>query len=271
MSKLAFPYQLLPLTTKYVRDKNLHIYHWIGLLFGKKNLGYYFILYGYLKWVDDFIDEKNSNLPLLKTFVQRQRNICLKGIEPEKEEEYLGEAIYNLLSVSNENYLLSALEKVFDSFLLDIERREEIFFTEEKLNNRIELIGTGVIEFSEYCFAKPGTLSQSLKRKMCWLYIQTDMLLDFDEDLEIGYINISHDDIIKFNIPKMDYTEIRLGKSHSEQFKNWISLKCQNQLDLAKESLLELQELKYSLFYYFLLKIYKQRINKIHKTLSYYI
>lgn len=270
MSDNSFPYELLPLSSVYVRTKNLHWYHRIGLMLGKKHIGYYFILYAYFKWVDNQIDRKDADPAEMRDFLSRQKEIVFRGKNPEVEEEFFGKIISQLILSQENSFLKNAVEKVFSSFSLDLIRRERKFMQKAELDRRIELIGFAALEFAEFCFGKPGILTESLKRKMSRLYIQTDMLLDFDEDLESDYINVSLEEIDEFNIQGTDLNQERSGAMHSEQFKKWMNAGCRSQLELAEETLADIRYLKYSLLYFFLKRIHQQRVRKIQRALALY-
>lgn len=270
MSDIPFPYEVLPLCSVYVRTENLHWYHRIGLIFSRKNTGYYFILYAYFKWIDNQIDKKDSDLSRLKDFLERQKKIIFHGKDPEAEEEILGREAYRLISVQENNFLKNAVEKVFSSFSLDLIRKEKKFLKKDDLDRRIELIGSAALELTEFCFGKPGCINESLKRKMAWLYIQTDMLLDFDEDIESGYINISLEEIEEFGIQDEDLNGERPGPLHSKQFKDWMNRKCRCQLKTAEEVFADMKYLKYSFLYFFLRKMYQQRLRKINRASALY-
>ncbi|HNF25592.1 MAG TPA: hypothetical protein PKV80_14070, partial [Leptospiraceae bacterium] len=113
-------------------------------------------------------------------------------------------------------------------------------------------------------------INESLKRKMAWLYIQTDMLLDFDEDIESGYINISLEEIEEFGIQDEDLNGERPGPLHSKQFKDWMNRKCRCQLKTAEEVFEDMKYLKYSFLYFFLRKMYQQRLRKINRASALY-
>ncbi|MCK5021909.1 MAG: hypothetical protein KAR54_01530, partial [Candidatus Pacebacteria bacterium] len=152
-----------------------------------------------------------------------------------------------------------AFEKLTQSFIFDLSRKNSII-TEQDIINRVHLLGDSVIEIIELCFDSSLKIKRPLKKHLNNVYIYLDILLDLEEDFEIGYINI----------PKKYIDDIYLSK---EDVRQALIRKESDITAFIKEAVKEIEisftyinqnipNIKPFLFSLFLRKMYKQKYRK---------
>ena len=256
---------LLRISARYSKNRHPVLYHLLGTLLGAPLTGYYFIIYSYLKWVDDYIDRSDRAFGEAVLFLDRQFSVLLGEIEPDAEGEILGRAIGRLLVRQEHRPLFMALRRILSSFYDDLRRRNQIQSYYE-LNLRVERIGFGALEICESIFARSGSLSLAFKRDAARLYVFLDMLLDLEEDLELGYINIPAEVFDYYSIPR---TRALKGDGvelfRSPGFQRWILENCERLEELSDKLLSAHDQIRSGLLRRVLRKMTRQKQARIEK------
>lgn len=156
-----------------------------------------YLLYSYLRSVDDFVDEKDGSNDLRKKFVlEQQKTVNNLYNNDRKSNTLIGRIIdYDR---SNDCRLKPCILKMLEIFEFDVSRRNK-FVSSEKLENYSVNLGSAYTQVL-LNFVEPGYKYQhadSLLAHACHL---AHMLRDFKEDIDLGYINLSKEEIKRYGI-----------------------------------------------------------------------
>ena len=181
---------------------------------------YVFLSFSYLRWVDDFVDNP-FNIGKLE-FVENQLKL-LSVLTKSNLSEY--ELLKERISNENEFFLYYCIryaklagncnpvyegKRNLEAIKMDAARlQKQGIFTSEELNFYIDKLVGSIFNLSYYLFYP----SMKIKEDNSYLgrfLQQVLMLRDFFEDLDSGYINISREDVEKYNI---DINNIREDKN----------------------------------------------------------
>ena len=196
----AFPYAILKRTVDYSKNRHPTALHLLGMLFGKTHIGYYFIIYSYLKWMDDVIDRVDIKSDQALEFLDRQQELLAGNTEPGSAPEEMGAAIADFLRTEKGRALSRPLETLMSSFRDDALRRNRIL-TQDELMTRARKIGRGSLEICELLIYGRCVLDEAFKNRAADCWIKLDMLLDLEEDYRMGYVNIPREAFKTYDIP----------------------------------------------------------------------
>ena len=213
VKKILLPVSLkeaFNLSRRYTRKRAPKLWLISYLLMSKEKRKYVFLCFSYLRWVDDFVDNPVNNKKL--EFVENQLNL-ITALTQSKDIEF--ESIKEKLKYQEEFFLYYCIHfaKSIDNISLIYEGRRNIeairmdavrlvnggLFSDEELNQYIEKLVSPIFNLSYYLFYPSINISgnnQYLGRFLQYVL----MLRDFFEDLDSGYINVTREEIEKYNL-----------------------------------------------------------------------
>lgn len=165
------------------------LYHTLGHLFGRHHVGYYFVVYAYAKWIDDWIDRREVRPDEARRFLRLQQEVVLGMREPHGRAEILGAEWGRFLRTRTGRLLHAPWEELLATFERDATRRG-VRLSQVELEARVQCLGIAAIEMCEYILETRGHVSPAFKRDAARIYVHLDMLLDLEEDSALGYPNI---------------------------------------------------------------------------------
>lgn len=196
---------ILKQASETIKSKNRFTYIFWNLFFSRDQIPVLFLTYAFFRWLDDMVDENSNSIEFSKLLIDREVNNLVSlyaGIDvvPEYDEEnYLIAVVKN--DLQKEEILRKIIEDFFSAISWDLRRRNSI--PEQCELNRYSyllgqsysqgmVIGLGYksydprfIHIGEYC----GVAAHL-----------THLMRDLFIDLDLGYINISKEDVDKYHI-----------------------------------------------------------------------
>jgi hypothetical protein len=168
-----------------------------------RKLGY--LCFNYLKWVDDFVDNPMNNKNDKLEFVENQLMLISdlsagKEVELKSNEENF---LYHFIKYSdsiNNHELIKELRTSVESIEMDALRlNNNGIFSANELNQYLDKVVRPVFNLTYYLlYPSVNILTENeYVGKFIWKVL---ILRDFFEDIDSGYINISGEDIEKYNL-----------------------------------------------------------------------
>jgi phytoene/squalene synthetase len=180
------------------------------------------LLYAYLRWLDDFVDDKTTDESKQKSFLSRHLNIInrlYKGYES-GIENYFEKAISEVIKydIKNGYRLKIVIYKMFEVFDFDIKRKNKIpdFIGLNEYSKKIGDAYTRALLF----FLAPGLSYKEDFSLSAYASHQVHLLRDFSIDKKNGYFNISGEEINKYDIKE--------ALTQDENFAHWVRDKIEN-------------------------------------------
>lgn len=240
-------------------------------LIPRKRVKYLFLCYGYLRWVDNIIDDKYTTASDKNKFIREQIDL-LKDLANKKEkklsrneEAYLHYFISFAIQ-NDEKFLIDMLSDMLTTMKMDVERIEKDgMFNDVELEKYISL-STGAMLGLVYSFMYPKQSFNSRGEigKVLW-YAGT--FRDFQKDLDCGLVNVSREDFNQFSLDKNNLL-------YDEYLHLWLQEKVLSVIELleAEIEILRNQPLRFRLFWCIAYPVYLHKIIRIKfydYTLSY--
>ncbi|MBN1693859.1 squalene/phytoene synthase family protein [candidate division WOR-3 bacterium] len=220
-------------------------------------------LYAYLRWIDDYIDNIKIDKSEQKSFLQEQSKMinCLYDGNKFETKNYFEKAISGLIEydIKNDFRLKTVLQKMFEVFNFDINRKKSIPHFEE-LNDYSKKIGDAYTRALLF-FLAPSLPYKEKFSLSAYASHQAHLLRDFTIDKENHYFNISREEITRFNIKK----DLTMDKN----FSNWVKEKVDNIKSLfekGKKQIKRIPILQVRLTGYLYCSRYEKVITRIEKN-----
>jgi len=180
------------------------------------------LLYTYLRWLDDYVDDIKTDKSEQKNFLRRQskRINCLYDGNKFETTNYFEQSISRVIEydIKNGHRLRTVIRKMFEVFDFDIKRKNSIPNFED-LNDYSKKIGDAYTRALLF-FLAPSLPYKEEFSLSAYASHQAHLLRDFIIDKENDYFNISREEIIRFNIKK-DLTQ-------DKNFTSWVKEKVKN-------------------------------------------
>jgi len=232
-----------------------------GILIPRRRVRYLYLCYAYLRWVDNFIDDKTKNFNEKKDFIENQFKLFSNLADKKEvkiksnEESYL----YHFISFAvkkDKPILIKEFGSMIEAMKMDVNRLEtDGIFSETELACYITLLNKSMFGLVHNFMCDDDDFDYENLGELLW-YAGT--LRDFFKDLEDGYVNISREDLenykININNHKVD-----------ENLKIWLREKIPSVLKLLEIEILILKKmpLKIRMFWAFAYPFYLQKILRI--------
>lgn len=247
-----------------MRNKNPKLKRISNLLVSGRIRPYFYLCYYYLRWVDDFVDDNKNSIESKKIFVEHQLNlICslMEGKSPHlncAEEYFLFYLIEYLRSLQKSN-LINLIVVMLNTIRQDVHRLEKDgIFTEAEMQKYFEdqaKSGFGIVNF----FLMPKEHYKYDDKFTCVLtFIFISFAKDLFNDLKLGYVNISREDINKF---KLDVNNLL----NDSKLKDWYKDVVISWKESLKKDVSVIKELpiKLKLYWFWLYPYCLHKINRI--------
>jgi phytoene/squalene synthetase len=180
------------------------------------------IIYTYLRWLDDYVDNINIDESEQKDLLRRQSKMinCLYDEDKFKTKNYYEKAISKVIEYDIENGygLRTIIRKMFEVFDFDIKRKNTIPHFED-LNDYSKKIGDAYTRALLFFLAPRFPYKEEFSLP-AYASHQVHLLRDFTIDKENYYFNISREEITQFNIKK--------DLAQDKNFSNWVKDKVEN-------------------------------------------
>ncbi|WP_157514668.1 hypothetical protein [Mangrovimonas sp. TPBH4] len=223
----------------------------------------YYVL---MRFLDDIVD---GDAPLPKGY-QNETDYILEKIQfsknmanPEDEVDYLMLYCFELAEKFGEDFH-SETEDILNSLLFDAKRRDKmIIFSNKQLMHHFHILDIrGTIRATLKVFKDDPDKYRLLEPLGVACRYQYD-IEDIEADLAAGYVNISQEDCLKFDIEKKD-----LYDSSSLKIKKWTRQRAFDGMKLLEEHHSILQDTEFSLLerWTFLL-VYELPAKKVFKKI----
>lgn len=255
-------HEIIKISNRYTKTRVTPLWVSVARWTGNRKALNFPIFYSYLKWVDDQIDEEIKDKKQSHHFLEDQWKVVLGMGNPVLEVENLGEYIGRYSRNALHDGFRSSLEQFFESFYLDIRRRDHWNSTSE-IYTRNRYFGNAMLTLAESCFAAPGILEKDLKLRLGEIYIYSDMYLDLREDLDNGYINVPVEWVRDSDA--LDYPTQELLER--DDIKKRVKEEVLSLVDTASDLRIRISEIDSASLRWFLSGMLKKRIQKLNRVL----
>ena len=228
------------ISRNYTRKRAPKLWMISYLLIPEAKRKYVFLCFSYLRWVDDFVDNPFSNKKL--EFVENQLNLItvltksdslkyddLQDELKSKEEFFLYYCIEYAKSNGNYNLIYEGRRNI-EAIRMDAVRLANGgLFSNEELNLYIENLVAPIFNLSYYLFSSTEKIENN--NEYLGKFLQYVLMLrDFFEDLDSGYINMTAEEVEKFNL---DINNIRTDNNRFA----WARYKYSECIKILKEDI----------------------------------
>ena len=252
---------------KIVKGRSRKAYVMSKLLIPRFTRGYLYLCYSYLRWVDDVVDNSEIDVEKKKNFINRQEklfdnfdnSINLKHLST--EESYL----FYFMNYANEidqKFLIEEVKKMVESMKMDLFRLEgNGVFSESVLANYISIQTNSMFNLVHTFIIKENK-NDSIYHNLGTFFWYAATFRDLLEDYNSGFINISREEIEKFNI------DIEKLDDDNNVVKHWIKYKIKIVLELLNEEIESLNNLPFKIKIFWS-AVYPYYIHKIFRLKTY--
>lgn len=206
------------LSQSLTKNASLQTYYTIRFLVDRARVDDAFRAYGYMRWVDDMLDDRMETPAERHAFLRRQRDLlesCYQGAPP--GDANLQESILVDL-VGQDPDRNSGLHAYLANMMLVMEfdvRRRGRLISQAELNQYTYWLASAVTEAMHYfighCCATPHDETRYLAVSAAHV---CHMLRDSYDDLPAGYINIPREALEAHAIQPQDF--------HSDGYRAWV-------------------------------------------------
>jgi len=183
----------------------------------KKARSFSYLLYSYFRKIDDFVDSPLNDKKTLTEFINEQKRMVEKFYAGSKTNgrSVIGRVIeYDL---KNNCRLKSCIMRMFEVFEFDIERKNKIV-SEAQLTGYSRNLSDSYTRLLLY-FIEPRYECRQEDVLLAHASHLAHMLRDLKEDKELGYINISQEDMVGYKLQSTDCSD--------SGFKEWLKVRVQ--------------------------------------------
>lgn len=196
---------------------SIRSHNWVTSLVAKLFVGrheryFFYVLYSYFRWLDDFVDERSRSERERREFISGQDSV-IRGLYRSRSTDrngLIGRIVQHDLDGGCR--LKPLILTMLDTFRFDLKRANRVVSFDE-LQDYSRNLGSAYAGLL-LCFVEPTYKRQeedSLLAHACHL---VHMLRDFEKDRKLGYINISQEEMEEHNI--------RLSQIEDERFEEWL-------------------------------------------------
>ena len=215
------------LAAQITRDASAQAYYTARFLVDRGRTGDAYRAYAYFRWVDDWLDQRESARVERLAFVSRQQTLVdclLLGELPDDltaEEQMLADLIAS--DDAADSGLRSYIRNMMAVMAFDADRRGRLI-TERELSNYALCLATAVTDALHYFIGHDDAPPQSASRYLAAMAAHiTHMLRDTFEDIEAGYINVPRE--------LLESTGISPRDVESAPYRDWV----RSRVALARE------------------------------------
>lgn len=240
----------LTLSEEIAKSKSPKAKFILDIFVNKSIRGYLNLSYAYLRWIDDYIDTAKNSLEEKKKFLDRQKFLFDKSLNGETidysytEETFLFYFIQFAVEQKSE-LIINAVKNMIDTIEMDLLRLEaDGMFSESEFDLYIEKQSKALYDIIVYFFLPKQYhhIRNTQGRFQARAFIMRDLI----EDIDAGLINISREDIKKFDL---NLSTIIAKKGLEAWIEKELNEILRMLIDEAKEA--KLLPLKYKIFVYY--------------------
>ena len=176
-----------------------------NILIPKPGRDYLFLCYAYLRWVDNFIDDKTKTFDEKKEFIEYQSSIISlissgKSVRVNSNEEAYIYYFILFAIQSKKQVLIDELKIMIEAMKMDVCRlRNKGIFSDKELHHYVSLLNKSMFGLVHSFIFFEDNIKGNYKNLGEFLWY-AGSLRDFYEDYNDGYINISAEDIKEYKI-----------------------------------------------------------------------
>ena len=193
------------MSDKYTRKHAIKLWCIARLLIPKTRSKYLYLCFNYLKWVDDFVDSPDNDKYKKMEFVESQLKLITdlsnsKEVELKSNEEHFLYHYIKYANSINNNDLIYEVKNSIESIRMDAVRLQKSgIFSSDELHQYLDKVVRPVFNLTYYFLLPSAKILENDKYigRFVWRVL---ILRDFFEDVDSGYINISGEDIEKYNL-----------------------------------------------------------------------
>jgi phytoene/squalene synthetase len=205
----------------------------LDIIVEKKRRNYLNLVFAYLRWVDDTVDNPKIPVEFKIEFINRQKEI-IKELLDENEIEYkTNEEFYiSYLIRYSKQYespqLIEEINNMVEAISWDVERlKKDGIFCDTDLQKYINTMAKSLFNILNI-FLLPARSNFNPLLYLGKFTANAQMLRDLLEDFDAGFINISREDIAKYKLnPKELKKDIHI--------KEWLKEKIPNLMQILNE------------------------------------
>ena len=171
----------------------------------KSKREYLNLCFAYLRWVDDFIDDPKTGVSKKEIFIERQKYLFGKYVKKEFVEYNTSEEafLFYFLKYAAENrfdFIIDAVESMIDSITMDVERlKQDGIFSAKELETYVNKQSKALYDIIIFFFI-PNQYNEIKHIHQGRFQAKAFIMRDLIEDIDAGFINISREDIQKYNL-----------------------------------------------------------------------
>lgn len=196
---------------------SIRSHNWVTSLVAKLFLAkderhFFYVLYSYFRWLDDFVDERSRSERERKEFISGQDSV-IRGLYQSRSTDrngLIGRIVQHDLDGGCR--LKPLILTMLDTFRFDLKRANAIVSFPD-LENYSRNLGSAYAGLL-LCFVEPSYKCRQEDILLAHACHLVHMLRDFNKDRKLGYLNISQEEIEEYNI--------RLGQVQDENFRGWL-------------------------------------------------
>lgn len=192
--------KLVSVACEVTRTCNPTAYRLARLFFNRSMLPVYCLGYAYFRWLDDLVDAPNALNNLVRTMLDRQRDIISAMYEYETQSIYLALNIYEQMLVelisydrTNGQSLQTYITDMLGLLEFDAKRRYQLC-KQKDLDDYSRSLGRAYTKVLQICTARGNFLANNHEDNLAgYAAHQAHILRDFYIDVPLGYFNISQE------------------------------------------------------------------------------
>ncbi len=238
----------------------------------KKSRGKYLKLcFSYLRWVDDIVDNPQLPVSHKRNFINRQlkllsdyRNNIFTSIEC-VEESFLFYFIQYGKEQGNE-VIINSVRLMIEGLEMDVQRTEhDGIFSEVEMNTYVSKMSKSFFDVTT-CFILPEDKYPYNDIIVTTASTKIWMIRDLQEDFELGYVNITRENLLRYgiNINNLPHSD-NLKKYLYDEINKIIEL-LMIEAKIIKQFPMRLKLFNYYTQIYYLPKIFRVKAYGYHPT-----
>lgn len=195
--------------SRFTRKRSWKLWLMTQIMMNHQNRGYIYLCHTYFRWLDDYIDDVNRDSKDKKQFIDAQIKLFEqlsqhKQVEIASNEETFLYYLVKHASEKNNQLLIETIRNLMEGMLWDVNRSEgRIIYIDTQLKQYIAL-QSQTFSTTIHLFLKPDFDASYKKVYIGEFYWYVLTLRDFIDDIASSYINISIEDMQRFDIDKHD-------------------------------------------------------------------
>jgi hypothetical protein len=180
------------------------------LMISRKIRTYGYFCYYYLRWVDEYIDSNFNSLTEKKVFFENQKTLTYSIIKGENvklnfTEEYFLLYFMNYALSQPTRLLVDSFTRLLGTIGDDIRRLENRgLFSENEKQSYMNENTKSLFNITNYFLVPESAFKYQTDFNCIRTLVYTFLIRDLEEDFNLGYINISDEEIRRYQLNVVD-------------------------------------------------------------------